>query len=153
MANKVEKIVENAVTPVLESLGVELVDVDYRTRDGEINITVFIYKEGGTDLDTCETVHRAIDGVLDDADPTQGAPYILNVSSPGLDRAFKTDRDYMRNIGCDVEIKFFSPYNGEKRIEAKLLSYDGNCVKVEYDGRETAIKLSRIAKMNCAIKF
>lgn len=153
MANKIEAVVKDAVQPIIETLGMELVDVEYRTRDDVINITVYIYNPQGTDLDSCERVHNAIGTVLDEADPTGGKPYVLNVSSPGLDRAFKTPRDFERNIGKDVEIKFFAPFEGKKKMTAKLLENNETSVKVMFEEKEVSIRKDRIAKIHQAITF
>ena len=92
-----------AVNQVLESMNLELLDVEAKISKNP-SITFFIEKqEGGIDLDTLEAFHRAIDPVLDEADVSFGSAYTLNVSSPGLDRAFKTPRDYERN-----KVKSFS---------------------------------------------
>ena len=76
-------------------MGIEIVDVETK---GD-NLTVFIETENGVDLDTCEKFHNAIMEPIDELDPSYGAAYTLNVSSPGLDRPFVTARDFQRNIG------------------------------------------------------
>ena len=87
---------------------------------------VFIDTETGVDLNTCEAFHRAIDPALDELDPTFGAPYTLNVSSPGLDRPLKTQRDFDKCMGSEVEVKLYAPMKGRKLFEAVLVGYDGN---------------------------
>ena len=83
--------------PIAKEVGVEIVEARWNLR--EPSLTVFIDAPGGVDLILCEKFHRAIDGPLDELDPTFGAPYTLNCSSPGLDRAFTTPRDYERHMG------------------------------------------------------
>jgi ribosome maturation factor RimP len=104
-------------------------------------------------LNTCEAFHRAIDTILDELDPTFGAPYTLNVSSPGLDRPFKTERDFERALGLEVEVKLYAPMKGKKFLEGVLTAYDGNTVTVEIDGAEQKIELTKVAKINKAVKF
>ena len=116
-------------------------------------ITVYIDTEDGVDLDTCEKFHNAIDPVLDELDPSYGAAYTLNVSSPGLDRPLKTDRDFQRRIGKDVEVKLFAPLKGKKYFECKLVDYDGNNVVLEDGEEQIKLPLVRIAKINEAVKF
>ncbi len=105
------------------------------------------------DLDTCEKFHNAIMEPIDGFDPTFDKPYTLNVSSPGLDRPFKTPRDFERNLNKEVEIKLFAPLKGSKFIEGVLEAFDDNTITVN-SGKEV-IKLARnkIAKINKAIKF
>ena len=93
--------------PIAEREGVEIVDVEVKLSKNP-SLTVFIETEDGVDLDTLERFHNAIDAPLDEFDPSFSQPYTLNVSSPGLDRAFKTDRDYERNLGLDVEVRLFA---------------------------------------------
>ena len=144
--------IKNALQPIADELNVELVDVEFK-QGREPSLTVFIDVETGVDLNTCETFHRAIDPVLDELDPTFGAPYTLNVSSPGLDRAFKTARDFEKNIGKKVEVKLFAPLKGKKFFETELVGYDGNCVMLKDEKGEFKLEISKIAKINKAITF
>ena len=113
--------------PIASETGVYIVDAewDMRTR----SLTVYIDMEGGLDLVTCEKFHRAIDGPLDELDPTFGAPYTLNCSSPGLDRPFKKEADFLHHIGEKVEVHLYAPFDGKKYYEGKLTGFsDGNVV-------------------------
>lgn len=136
---------------IAEPMRIEIVDVGFDNRTE--TLTVFIETEQGVDLDTCEKFHNAIMDPIDELDPSNGAPYTLNVSSPGLDRPFKTKRDFERNIGKEVEIKLFAPLKGKKLLEGFLTDYDGNSVAVKIGGEELKISLNKIAKINRAIKF
>lgn len=148
--------IEEALAPVAASLGVEIYEVVFKQGKNP-SLTIFLdtEKEGGIDLDTCEKFHNAIDPVLDELDPTFGLPYTLNVSSPGIDRPFKKDSDYLRHIGGKVEIKLYAPIKGEKFFEAVLLEYDASAgnVTVEKDGEVIKLNLSQIVKMSEAIDF
>ena len=137
---------------VAEELGVELVDVEFKI-SSKPQLTVYIDTEDGVDLVTCERYHRAIDPVLDEVDPTFGAPYTLNVSSPGLDRPLKTDRDYEKCIGKKVEVKLFAPMQGKKLFEATLKGHDENCVYLDDKGEDLKFEKSKIAKICRAIDF
>ena len=123
--SKTADAVAELVAPIIDSLGMELVEVDFsKTRQGDA-LTVFIDKEGGVSLDDCEAVHNAIDAPLDDLDPTDGKPYTLNVSSPGLDRPYKTARDYEKHIGTASEVSLFAPMEKlGKKFVAILENYD-----------------------------
>ena len=148
--------IEQALVPIAQDIGVEIYEVVFRQGKNP-SLTIFLdtEKEGGIDLDTCEKFHNAADPVLDDLDPTFGQPYTLNVSSPGLDRPFKKDKDYLRNIGKKVEVKLYAPHKGEKFFEAVLLEYDSAAANVTLDkgGNVFKLNLSQIVKMSQAIEF
>jgi ribosome maturation factor RimP len=152
MKTKTIDEIKNALQPVADELDIEIVDVEFK-QGREPALTVFIDTPTGVDLNTCESFHHAIDPVLDELDPTFGAPYTLNVSSPGLDRPFKTARDFERNMGKKVEVKLFAPMQGKKYFEAELIGYDGNCVTLKDEKGEFKIEVSKIAKINQAIIF
>jgi ribosome maturation factor RimP len=90
---------------------------------------------------------------IDELDPTYDQPYTLNVSSPGLDRPFKTERDFERNLSKDVELKLYAPLKGKKFLEGKLCAYDENSVTIEIKNEQVKIAKNKIAKINKAIKF
>lgn len=143
------------VTAVLEKeavpMGIEIVEV--ALNDREASLTVYIETEAGVDLDTCEKYHNAISDKLDELDPSFGEPYTLNVSSPGLDRPFKTYRDFERNLGKEVEIKLYAPLKGKKFLEGVLEAFDENTVTITTAKEALKIQRNKIAKINKAIKF
>lgn len=144
--------IQNALQPIADGMDIEIVEIEFK-QGREPALTVYIDTESGVDLDTCEKFHRAIDPVLDEVDPTFGAAYTLNVSSPGLDRPLKTDRDYRKCIGQKVEVKLFAPIKGKKFFESVLKGHDENCVYLEDDGEEWKLEKSKIAKICRAIDF
>lgn len=146
----IENSVMQHICAIVESLGCEIVEVEFKKKENGDNLTVFIDKVGGVTLDDCERVHNAIDAPLDELDPTNGKPYTLNVSSPGLDRPIKSDRDYERNIGQKIEINLYAAIEKKKRFCGKLVGFDENFVTVEVDGKERKFERSSIAK---ATKF
>lgn len=154
--SKIADAVTELVKPIVEGLGMELVEVLFaKTKEGDA-LTVFIDKEGGVSLNDCEAVHNAIDAPLDDLDPTDGKPYTLNVSSPGLDRPFKTDRDFAKHIGFKVETSLFAPIAGVgKKFVATLAAYDpqGGVVTLELDVKSVAIDRKDIAIIREHIEF
>lgn len=137
---------------IATDMQIEVIDVEFKMSKNP-SLTVFIDTEDGVDLDTCEKYHNAIDQPLDEFDFTNGAAYTLNVSSPGLDRPLKTERDFKKVIGKPVEIKLFAPIKGKKYFEGELIDYDGNNVTVLIDGEQKKFNLSAIAKINQAIIF
>jgi len=144
----------NAVSSAVELLGVEIVEVEPKISKNP-TLTFYIDKdmEGGIDLDTLEAFHNAIDSLLDDADVSNGAAYTLNVSSPGLDRPFKTPRDFLKNLEKEVEVKLFAPLKGQKFFEGILKEYTENYIILETNGQELKLTHNMIAKINKAIKF
>lgn len=145
--SEIRDFLTNYATP----LGIEIVDVEWN--DKETALTVYIETEGGVDLDTCEKFHNAIMEPIDELDPTYDRPYTLNVSSPGLDRPFKTARDFERNLGGEVEVKLFAPLKGKKFLEGTLTEFDENTVSVTVNNEIIKIQKNKIAKINKAIKF
>ena len=152
MKAKTNKEIYDFLLPFAQKADVELVETDFRL-GVKPELNVYIDTEDGVDLNTLEAFHNLINDPLDQLDPSYGAPYTLNVSSPGVDRPFKTDRDFERNIGMDVEVKLFAPIKGKKFFEGVLTDYDKKTVTVSVDGEEMKIELNRIAKINEAVKF
>ena len=154
--SKTAAAVAELVAPLIDSLGMELVEVDFsKTRQGDA-LPVFIDKEGGVSLDACEAVHNAIDAPLDDLDPTDGKPYTLNVSSPGLDRPYKTARDYEKHIGTASEVSLFAPMEKlGKKFVAILENYDAESGDVTLDaaGKKITINKKDIALIREHIEF
>ncbi len=144
--------IQAAVQPIADEQSVEIVEIEFK-QGKEPALTFYIDVEGGVDLDTCERFHRAVDVVLDELDPTFGVPYTLNVSSPGLDRPFKTDRDYQKAMGQKVEVRLFAPMQGKKLFEGVLIDHDENCVCIEVKGETLKFEKSKIAKISRAIDF
>ena len=146
------KEIEAALLPIANELNIEIVEVEFK-QGREPALTVYIDTETGVDLDTCEKFHRAIDPVLDEVDPTFGAAYTLNVSSPGLDRPLKTDRDFKKCMGEKVEVKLFAPLMGRKFFEATLVGHDETCVYLKEQDEDIKLEKAKIAKICRAIDF
>lgn len=153
MANAVidraKPIIEATITP----MGYELVDLEYKRLYGDMHLIVYIYSKDGVSLDDCERVDAALEAPLDELDPTDGLAYCLDISSPGLDRPFKTQRDYERNYGEEVEVRLYAPLLGKKVYEGVLLEKTDNCVTLEVDGKPFSIELNRVALTRPLVKF
>ena len=133
------------LAPIAEEVGVELVDAQWNMR--ERSLTLYIDAEGGVDLNLCEKFHRAADGPLDELDPTFGEGYTLNCSSLGLDRPFKTERDFARHIGEKVEVHLYEKTDGSKYYEGELLSFDGETVVIGTEKGERAFPFQKTSKV------
>lgn len=136
---------------IARPMGIEIVDVECNDRSAAL--TVFIETEQGVDLNTCEKFHNAIMEPIDGLDPSMGAPYTLNVSSPGLDRPFKTERDFERNLGKEVEVKLYAPLKGKKFLEGTLEEFDDTTITLATSNERLKLPRNKIAKVNKAIKF
>ena len=151
--SKVSEIVTELVTPIVESLGCELVEVEFAKKYNGDNLTVFIDKKGGVTIEDCEAVHSAIDEPLDELDPTAGKPYTLNVSSPGVDSPIVTDKDYTRNLGEELEVKLFQAINKKKVFVGVLKNFNENTIILEIDGNEQELERKMISKATKYINF
>ncbi len=118
--NKVEKLTEELVLPIIERENFELVDIEFKKEGPHRYLRVFIDKEGGITLDDCQKVSEALSDRLDEVDPIE-ENYFLEVSSPGLDRPLKKESDFQRFQGELVEVKLYEPLNGQKIIEGELV--------------------------------
>ncbi|MBR6999999.1 MAG: ribosome maturation factor RimP [Lachnospiraceae bacterium] len=139
-----ESRTEQLILPILNEKQFELVDVEYVKEAGDWYLRAYIDKPGGITIDDCEAVSRKLSDLLDEADFIPDA-YILEVSSPGLTRPLKKDRDYDRNIGKPVDIKLFKAVSGRKEITADLVSYDKDTVTVSEDGNEIVLEKKNIS--------
>ena len=144
---KVKPIAEiiEYLTPTASEVGVEIIDAEWNMRTH--SLTLFIDRAGGVDLNVCEAFHRAVDGPLDELDPTFGAAYTLNCSSPGLDRPFKKEADFLRHIGEKIEVHLYAPFEGSKYYEGELLSFENGTVKLSTAKGEKEIPFEKCSKV------
>ena len=149
---KVADEVYKLVLPIAESFGFEVVEVLYEKKYSGMNLTIVIDKEDGVTIDDCEKLHRAIDAPLDELDPIDES-YILNVSSPGIDRPLKTERDYRRNINKKISVKLYKPQNGKKVFQGVLVSYDEQSLTVEVKGEQITFNKKDTALVEPIIEF
>ena len=132
--------------------GIVLDSVEFKNTDVP-TLIFYIEKEGGVDLDTCEKFSRAIDGPLDELDPTFGEPYSLNVSSVGIDKPFRTKEDFEKNLDKEVEVKLSKSIKGAKYYEGILTFFDDNVIRIRCGKDTLTIDRKTITKINKAIKF
>lgn len=131
--------------PTVKNLGYELYEVEFQKEYDNWVLTLFIDKDGGIDLDDCERVSNAVDPILDEADPIEQA-YYLSVSSIGIDRPLKKDKDFQRNIGQKLDIRLYAPMDGKKEFTGELVSFDAESFTVKTDKGE-----KQIARKACAL--
>ena len=150
---EIEAYAENLFLPITQKHGFELVDVEYVKEAGSWYLRVYIDKEGGIAVDDCEVVSREADPLLD-ADDCIEESYILEVSSPGLGRPLKKDKDFARSIGEEVEVRLFRAVNGCKEYTGLLEAYDKTTVTLTLENEETLVlERANIALIRLALDF
>ncbi|MDE6313345.1 MAG: ribosome maturation factor RimP [Lachnospiraceae bacterium] len=148
-----EEKTERLVTPIIEQHNFELVDVEYVKEGGNWYLRVYIDKEGGITIDDCEVVSRALGDLLDSEDFIEEA-YILEVSSPGLGRPLKKEKDFKRSLGEEVEVRTYRAIDKQKEFVGLLVSYDKDSVTLQLDEKnEMTINRSDIALIRLAFDF
>jgi len=151
----VKESVTELIEPILTRLGYELVEVTYKKQHDTMHLTIYIDsdKEGGVSLDDTEIVANAIDAPIDELDPTAGAPYVLNVSSPGLDRPLKTEKDYRKKLGTEIEVSLYAPIGGSKKIVGTLKEFNEDKISLTTEKGDLEILLKDIAVAKPYITF
>ena len=150
---EIEAYAENLFLLITQKHGFELVDVEYVKEAGSWYLRVYIDKEGGIAVDDCEVVSREADPILDTDDCIEES-YILEVSSPGLGRPLKKDKDFARSIGEEVEVRLFRAVEGCKEYTGLLNAYDKITVTLMLEDEKTLVlERSNIALIRLALDF
>ena len=148
-----EQRVEELLLPITDSGGFELVDVEYVKEGGTWYLRSYIDKEGGITIEDCEKVSRALSEKLDAEDFIADA-YIMEVSSPGLGRVLKKEKDYVRSMGKELELRTYKAFDKQKEFYGTLLSYDDDSVTIEIeDGEKKTFQKSDLALIRLAFDF
>ena len=148
-----EQRTEELLIPILEKYDFELVDVEYVKEAGTWYLRAYIDKPGGIAINDCEVVSRELSDLLDQKDFIDDS-YILEVSSPGLGRPLKKERDFARSIGAEVEIRTYRMVEGRKEFTGVLEEYDSESVTVSYeDGTKQNFDRKEIALIRLAFDF
>lgn len=144
---------EELITPILDRMNFELVDVEYVKEGGTWYLRAYIDKEGGITVNDCEAVAREMNEILDREDFVEDS-YVFEVSSPWLGRPLKKEKDYIRSMGKEVEIRTYRAINREKEFYGILSAYDENTVTIKTeDGTEMTFEKSDIALIRLAFDF
>ena len=153
MAKNIESLAQKLLLPILDEAGFEFVDLEYVKEGKDFYLRAYIDKEGGININDCESVSRAFEEKLDEKDFIKDA-YILEVSSPGLTRPLKKERDYIRNMGKPVEIRLYGPKNGQKEFVGDLKAYDDDTVTIETEDKgDVTFKRSEISLIRQYFEF
>lgn len=151
-----ERVVDRAtkiIKPIVEELGYVFVDLEYKKEFSGNVLALTIDKPEGVNINDCERVSKALDIPLDENDITDGKPYNFNVSSYGLDRAFKTDYDFNKHLEKLVDIKFYAPFNNKKNITGTLKSFDKEKITIVENEQDIIIERKLIANICAHIEF
>ncbi|MBQ9023517.1 MAG: ribosome maturation factor RimP [Eubacterium sp.] len=144
---------EELVTPILDENNFWLVDVEFVKEGSTWYLRVYIDKEGGITVNDCELVARRMNDILD-AEDYISESYVFEVSSPGLGRPLKKEKDYARNLGKEVEVKTYRAIDGEKEFVGYLKAYTADQVTLaDDDGNELTLEKKEIALIREAIDF
>ena len=146
----VEAIVQEIVQEIVQDSDLEVVDVEY-VKERDWYLRIYLDKEGGIEIDDCQRISEALEQILDEKDLLKDA-YILEVSSPGLDRVLKKARDFEREQGKDVEVTFYAPVDGKKTWVGTLTGYDREKNAIVLDG-EKELLLEKTAQVRLHIDF
>ncbi len=139
--------------PIIADKKLELVDLEFVKEGANWYLRVYIDKEGGVDIDDCEGVSRALEAKLDTEDPIE-QPYILEVSSPGIDRPLKKDEDFEKYRGETIDIKLYKAMEGQKQFQGKLLGLEDGVISVQ-DEKSNIITFVQkdVASVRLAVVF
>lgn len=126
---ELERLIADLVSPLLEGTEISLVDVEY-VREKDWYLRIYVDKPGGVEIDDCQFVSEKLTSVLDEKDPIK-EKYYLEVSSPGIDKPLKKDKDIIATYGSKIDISFFAPWNGHKDVVGILVKHDDDNVFVK----------------------
>ncbi len=139
--------------PIIAERNLELVDLEFVKEGANWYLRVYIDKEGGVDIDDCEGVSRALEAKLDTEDPIEQA-YILEVSSPGIDRPLKKDADFEKYRGEMIDIKLYKGLNGQKQYQGKLLGLENGVISIEdEENKVITFEQKEVAGVRLAVIF
>ncbi len=148
MSSGIEKKVEEIALKIIEDTDFELVDVEY-VRERDWYLRIFVDKPGGIDLDDCQDLSEKIGAVLDKESVINSA-YILEVSSPGIDRVLKKDKDFIREKGKKVDVTLYAPIDGQKNLTGILIGRDEKILTLE---EFEPLPIEKVAQVRLHIDF
>ena len=149
---KVTELIEKLAKPVVEAQGCSLWDVEYVREGTEYFLRLYLDKEDGVDITDCEAISRAMDPILDEADPIQTS-YHFEVCSAGLERALKRPSDFERFMGSPITVKLYRPRNGLKELPCVLKGYEDGILTVEAGKETITFEKSQVALVRLRVEF
>ena len=139
--------VRDLVSPVADSLGYMLWDVEYVKEGADMILRITIDKPEGVDIEDCEKMARAVDPIIDEADPIE-VSYKMEVSSPGIERSLTRPEHFTACMGEKIEVKLYAPIDGKKQIVGILTAADEKTVTVTVDEDTVVLEKSAVAKVS-----
>ena len=149
---KVTEIVAKIAEPVVKAHGCELWDVEYVREGDQRFLRIFLDKETGVDINDCEAISRAMDPLLDEADPIAES-YHFEVCSAGLERTLKRPSDFERYIGSLVEVKLYKTKEGSKEHVGRLSAYDNGAVEIDKAGSIIRFEKNEVANVRLRVEI
>ena len=149
---KITELVAELAAPAVEAQGCELWDVEYVKEAGTWYLRLYLDKESGVDILDCEAVSRAVEPLLDEADPIEGS-YTFEVSSAGCERPLKRPSDFERFIGSPVTVRLYQNREGRKEFAGVLRGYDAGAVIIEVGGGELRFEKNEVALCRLRVEF
>lgn len=151
--SKIEQLALEIAQPIAESLGLEVVEAEYKKEGSDYFLRIIIDREDGyIGIDDCEAVSKRFSEQLDKKDPIK-PPYILEVCSPGLDRKLKREKDFLRFIGSEVDVKLYSPIDSVKEFSGNLTGYKNGVATITSRNKEFQINIKDAVYIKLAVKF
>lgn len=152
MGKKIAEQVWDLAQPVVEGFGLSIWDVEYVREGGEWYLRLYIDKEGPVDISDCEKVSRAMDPILDEADPIPDS-YNFEVCSAGCERLLKRPGDFEKFLGEKILVKLYSPRNGQKEFVGTLKAYENGAVTLETDQETMVLSQKETALVRLYAEF
>lgn len=152
MGKNVTAVVEELVTPILADMSIELVDIEYVKEGNNWFLRVYIDKEGGIDIEDCGAVSEKLSKRLDEVDPIPDA-YFLEVSSPGIERPLKKEKDFRWSIGKRVHLKTKEPIEDLKVFEGILSQFDQGLITIQEEQKSYVIPYDKVENARLAFVF
>lgn len=153
VAKEIERRALELSDGTAEKLGVYVVDVSYeKNKDGDNSLCFYIDREGGVGIDECESFSKSIETILDEENIID-ENYVLEVSSPGVDRTLKKEREFLYYVGREVDIKLFGALDGAKEFTGTLTGFADGVAKIEYNGKVNDIPVKQAVYIKLSFKF
>jgi ribosome maturation factor RimP len=148
VVNQVAELVE----PILDEMGIELVDVEFLSQSGKWVLRLYIDKEAGVTIDDCVRVSREI-GDLIDVKEAVTHEYTLEVSSPGIDRPLRKEKDFVGAIGKKVKVRMITPIDGRRSFTGYLKGFENDTLYIDIDGSSVTLPWAEVEKANLIYEF
>lgn len=152
MSGSISSKVENLIRPTIDELNYELVDIQYAKEGKEWYLRIFIDRPEGINLDDCELISKEVGNVLDEKEPIKTS-YILEVSSPGIERPLKKEEDFKRFKGELIVVSTFAAIDGQKFFKGKLKNFDNGILTLDINGRVIDLAFDKISSANLTLDF